>query len=187
MVQGQELGEAKVTYNILPNKGLRSRLDMRITGPGGQLSMQVDETCGPDGTPVKGTMQQTGPAGPEKTTRAFSAKGVTVTTTKNGKTTTKFAAYPKTGSVKSPSTLWFITTRPKIGATDTSYTLQNATMKWESSTTTYKGVQAIMVGGKSVKGHAIASKEANIVVDDKGMPYKIEFNESGLTITLERK
>jgi hypothetical protein len=187
VVQGQDLGEAKLTYNILPNKGLRSRLDMRIAGPGGQMSMQVDETCGPDGSPIKGAMQQSSPAGAEKVVRTFSAKGVTVISTKNGKTTTKLVPYPKNGSIKSPSTLWFITTRPKLGATDKSFSLHNASMKWELSTTTYKGVQAIMVKGKSVKAHAINSKDANLLVDEKGMPYRIEFNESGLTITLERK
>lgn len=187
VVQGQEIGEATLIYNILPNRGLRSRLHMRVAGPAGQMTMQVDETTGPDGSPVKGNMQQTNPGGDEKVVRTFTPKGVATTLTKNGKTTTKTYPFPKTGSIKSASTLWFVTLRPKVGAKEVSMSLKAPSMKWEQSTTTYEGIRSIVSQGKTVKAHLISSKETKAWLDDKGVPYQIDLIEEGFVITLLRK
>lgn len=185
-VNGQKLGTGTVELKILPDRGVQAKIGMKIAFGGTALETMEEQNYAKDGMPTVFRNTRVGSTGNETSDRIFGPKSLTIKTTKGGKTTSKTYPYPATGTLKSASTFWFMTVKPKVGATDVSWYFNEATQKWEPSTTKYTGDQTITVGGKSYKAHVLQNQNGKFYVDDKGVPYRMEILESGATILMER-
>jgi|GEM_PF-3007908 len=185
-VGGQKFGTGSVDMKALPNGNLSFTIAMNIDVNGIKSSFKAVEVSKADGMPVTSTETRDEMQGKVEEVKTYGPTSVTVKTTTGGKTTSKTYPYPKTGTVKSPSNSWFLVFKPKVGTSYTSWSLNDDTHQWEKETTTYTGDQNITVGGKSIKAHLITHTKGKLYVDEKGIPYRIEMNQSGMTIVLER-
>jgi len=184
---GQKLGTGTVELKLLPNGNFKAVIGMKLSFGGSGMESTEEQLYAKDGMPIlfRETRNMSA-SGKEMIEHIFGRKALTTKTTKGGKTTSKTIPYPATGTMKSISTFWFITFKPKVGAVDTSWHFDEKTQKWESSSTKYAGVKDIKVGGKNVKAHLLENQNGRFYTDDKGVPYRMEIDESGVTIVLER-
>lgn len=181
-VQGKPVGIATVGYQKTGGKYYTST-KLRTT-VGAPTSFGGSGLGRPDGMPISSQEVRQTPAGKEVYDLAYGATSVTIKITKGGKTTTKVMPYPKSGSIKRSSMLWFIETRPKVGAVEVAWKIDNQTQQWKKSTTKYARDEQITVGGKRVTAHVIEQEDGRMFTDDHGLPYRIEV---GNGVTLERK
>jgi hypothetical protein len=163
---------------------VRTVLSLKL---GKVYSMDVDESTKGDGMPDKSTTKDSTPEEKKTIVKTYGAKELTVALTKDGKTTTTKHPYPKTGTIKADPDLWFLTVRPKAGEKHTHWVFDNGKMEWKQITRSYAGEKTIIFKGKSVKAHLMTSDEADIWVDDKGIPYKMELKQEGTIVLFERK
>lgn len=187
MVQGREIGTATLGMKLTPKVGLTTTFRMKLKAGPNSLSMIAEDFTKLDGMLVWSRMEQGSQEGTLKVREDYGRDGVLVKRTEpNGKSVTKTVKYPAKGSVKSPSDFWFLTSRPKPGAVETSYSFSSSEMTWKQRTTKYLGPKTIIVQGRSVQGHLITSAEADQWVDAKGIPLRIVLKEEGIEIVLER-
>jgi hypothetical protein len=116
----------------------------------------------------------------------YGKSSVKVETTQNGRKITKEIKYPPGKSVRSPSFLWFISVKPKVGQSETYYELDTDTYKWQLARDTYVGSRIIKVGGRNRQAHFITSKEIDFWLDSKGIPLRIHIKLDGDVLVLER-
>lgn len=183
---GRELGIATYTSRLVNRVDLYTKFELNIQVGGNKASMSGEYMTKSDGAPLWSVTRESSAEGTETIREDYGKKGVTVKkTAADGKVTTKTAKYPL-GQYKSPSDLWFITTRPRPGTTEKAYSFSGSTMTWEVTTTKYVGVKTILVKGRSVPSHYITSPDVDVWVDSKGTPLKILLKQQGLQMMLER-
>ncbi len=186
IVQGLKIGTGEADIRSLPNGNVQFTISMNIQAQGIKAAYKATEIGRVDGMPVSETESRDDNGTKTETVRIYGPKSVTIKITTGGQTTSKTVPYPKTGSIKTPSNAWFLKFKPKVGTTFTGWTLNDQTYKWEQETTTYTGDQEILVAGKTVKAHLITHTKGRMYLDDKGVPYRIELNEGGSNIVMER-
>ena len=95
--------------------------------------------------------------------------------------TKKLYALPKGWTLDDPSEAWFISSKPKLGASSTYCAFSTEKRKWIKRTRTYPRDVSVTVGTKKINGHEIvvrdndeAGSDFSMIVDDQGMPLKFE-------------
>jgi hypothetical protein len=179
-VQGKEVGTLKTDDNLLPGGKLAVRAIMEMTGPDG-VKVVFDHSArfSAAGRPETSSMVVTSKGKRVRMDATFDAKGANVTLDDGNKKTRKSVAAPKGSNTADGSLFWFIRDKPKVGAKIAYAEFDPLTLEWLSQTVTYKGVVSITFKGKKTDAHLLEMTNSKQWLDDKGTPYRIEF-ENGL-------
>jgi hypothetical protein len=181
---GMNLGHAVLSQKVGRNGELHQTLKISTDLPGMTSSLDSDMITDRAGRPVFNNSVEELNGKKKVTKMTYTAKALTITTTQNGKTTSVKSAIPK-GRLADPSTFWFITSRPKSGATSTYLHYDQKGSKWENKTATYVGDD--IVPDTTKKAHHIHHEDGDAWIDDKGMPIRMELLESGVKLIMTRE
>lgn len=101
----------------------------------------------------------------------------------------KTVAFPAGLSLRAESGGWFWTTKPEVGAKSAFAQFDLISGQWFLSQVEYRGVQPIVVRGKSVQTHLLETDSGRgtgtsvAFVDDRGLPVRLVFG----AVILERE
>jgi hypothetical protein len=180
---GQSVGTAVLTQKVSATQ-INQKMHIALSFQGNTGSQDIDTVNDRLGRVLRETMSQSIAGHVASTTVVYGAKEVKVSHTENGKTTVKSVAVPK-GNLADSSTLWFITQRPKKGASVTYLSFDARALKWKTRTAHYVGDEK--VAGTSMTGHHVHHEDGDIWLDDKGFPIRLEDNSSSGKIVLTRE
>jgi hypothetical protein len=185
-MSGTELGTARITIAKTPDRGftIDIKMEFDIQGQNGTGVMKF--VYDKNGRPKlqQHSMSVAGMTESEKQT--YTATHVLVEKVENGQKISKKIVIPKGRRLEDPSNLWFIYTKPKVGAVNKAWDYDSKTMKFKQETTKYIGPKTIEVSGRQVRAHTVQSEEGSAWLDDKGMPLKLVLGRDGLEMVLER-
>lgn len=185
-LDGKRLGEASLKQSIQEDK--RKVIEMRteIKGPDGKtLITRVETQYDLSGQPLRKFMEMTRPNERYRRTVivTFDKAGANVVLEENGKRQTKSVALVPSAPRANEAELWFIRTKPRVGAKIQAYNFNLDTLSWELENIQYSGPKLLKSNGHEVKVHEIRSEKTVVYLDEKGLPYVILYGR----IKLERK
>lgn len=177
-VKGKSVGTLLLEHKFLPGGKLSARERLETTPDDGPKfvfdNVLVIASNGRSET-SKMTIESAGNKAVVDIT--FDAKGANIKVEAAGKKTTKSVAMPKGSSTIDPSVFWFLRDKPKVGAKVTYAQFDPLELKWVNETVTYKGPVSITFKGKKTTAHLLVLTKSKQWLDDKGMPYRFEYED----------
>ncbi len=174
------LPESVVTYSHkLTAEGSKViSLTMDFSGREGRtVRVRTERTYAKDGSPVR-VFQETisqRPAFRVSVTVTFDAKGAHAVVDERGKRTVKDIPLVNTAPRKCTNEFWFLRDKPKVGQREKYYHFDATKLEWRISELTYMGPTKVKVAGVQVAGHLVRSPEGEAVLDDKGLPIRLDY------------
>lgn len=176
-IGNRKAGSATLLQKVLPDGGKSVKLSMTLATGNGEAVLKAESTYDSKGNPVR-KFQETVIAS-QKMRRTivvtFDAKGANAVVELNGKRSTKHVPVPETVERADVTEFWFLRDKPKKGAVAKSYHFDLESLTWSMVATTYVGQVEATVGGKKVRAHKTESEQGTALIDDAGMPLRLEF------------
>lgn len=183
LLGGQQLGTATMGVKRRASGSVVTTLTMNIAIGGDSLKVKGSYEHDRTGRPVRFETVISEPGKVSTETVVYGATQASITVSEGGKTKKRKVAIPK-GNISDRSVLWFVSERPRAGATISFMDLDSDTLKWEKSTTTYVGLSPIP--DSNIKGHYVKSTDGDEWFDDKGQTIRMEMKMDGQTVVLLR-
>lgn len=176
-LNGKPVGTASLTQSLLPSGEKRVQLSLEMTAPGGKaVKVRSDTRYDAKGRATRQFIETIGvqPPSRRQVTATFTKDGANAVLDDDGVRSVKDVPLPYTAPRDDASQFWFMREQPKAGATVKAYRFDADGLKWELTTTSYIGPTTVKLGGKSIKGFLVRDSRSNTVVDEKGLPLRIE-------------
>jgi len=170
LTKDKPVGTVDISATLLSNGRLaETRDETRKSGD----TMAVHTLYAKSAKPVEIKVQLTGKqTGHVFITFGKSAVTISALIGKQSETDTK--EYPKGADFQATSHFWFVRDRPKVGATCSYSAFDLGKMDWKTLTDTYVGDVTLTYRGKHVTAHKITNQEITQLLDDRGLPYRVD-------------
>lgn len=144
-------------------------------GSGPSMTVIEESQYSSAGRPIRRLMKMTSGASVlQSFLIEYGKNGAVIKANSSGVAKTETLKLPQ-GRIESPSQLWFVKTKPKVGQTDEYFYLEYGYSAWQKRKAEYRGPEKVKIGGgKTVTGHLIVNTGSKMWVDDKGDPLRIE-------------
>ncbi len=174
------LPESLVTYShkLSADGSKIITLTMDFSGREGRtVRVRTERTYLKDGSPVRVFQEiiSQRPAFRNSVTVTFDAKGAHAVIDESGKRTVKDIPLVNTAPRKCTNEFWFLRDKPKVGLSEKYYHFDSTKLEWRISEATYVGPTKVKIGGVQVAGHLVRSPEGDAVLDDKGLPIRLDY------------
>lgn len=181
-VGGKKAGTATLLQKVLPDGSKSVQLAMELKGTSVEAKLRAESTYDAKGKPIRKFQETIVPTQKIRRTVvvSFDAKGANATIDMNGKRTVKGVPLPETADRADVSEFWFLRDKPKPGQVSTAYNFSIETLGWSLIATTYIGVVEVTIGGKKVKAHKTQSENGVALIDDAGVPLRLELANGSL-------
>lgn len=184
-VGGKAAGSSVVGLSRTRLGGVEETMKLTMSQAGKTETANFLHVIAKDGTPLLETMEATDGTQTVSVRASYGPQGVAVTAKFGGRTIDRNFPYPAGATIKAPSTFWFLSVRPKKGASDKYSHFDVQTLKWLLDEDTYLGDETIEVGGRKVTAHKEKLRTGIEWLDDHGLPYRFVINGKN-TIVAER-
>lgn len=181
-VGGKKAGTATLLQKVLPDGTKSVQLAMELKGSTVEAKLRSESTYDSTGKAVRKFQETLIPAQKVRRTLivSFDAKGANATMDLNGKRTVKSVPLPETAERADGSEFWFLRDKPKVGQSVSAYNFSLETLTWSLIVTTYLGRVDATIGGKKVKAHKTQSENGIALIDDAGLPLRLELSNGAL-------
>ncbi len=177
-------GSASFSQKVLPDGSKLVQLNLEMKDPAGRsVRVRSESSYDSKGSPIRKFLESIvdKPRDRRQVVVTFDEEGAHVVEEKGGKRTTKHLPLAKAAPRENPSEFWFLRDRPKPGAKAQYYRFDIDSMSWVLTTTTYVGPKTVAVGRSKLSGHLIQDDRAQVVLDDKGLPLRMEVGNAVFT------
>ena len=181
-VGGKKAGTATLLQKVLADGSKSVQLALDLKGSTVEAKLRAESTYDAKGKAIRKFQETLVPVQKLRRTVVvtFDAKGANATIELNGKRTVKHVPLPETADRADVSEFWFLRDKPKPGQVVKAYNFSIETLSWSLVATSYVGLVDAMIGGKKVKAHKTQSENGVALIDDAGMPLRLELSNGSL-------
>jgi len=179
-VNGKAQGSAVITMSLGPNGQLSEKISVISTAQGGSVTMQ--SVFSKNGMPILMTAHFGSKMISGDIKIDFGQNSAKLTAHTGSQSKTQNLKYPSGSSLNDLSNFWFVRDHPKPGAKCyyTEFDLQR--MSWKALTDTYVGDVTLTYHGKKVTAHKVQNADGTQLLDDHGIPYRIESSDKSVIV-----
>lgn len=176
---GKVIGRITVTSKITKDGAKIDEMSMSRTEKGKTVDLRILSNFAADGTPTRKfmAMSLSGTSSRRQLVATFSEQGASVQVLPSAEPP-QTVALPPDAQIKQLDEFWFVRDHPKVGTTLSSFVFDLGSGKWAPRKVTYLGDAEIVIAGRKLKAHRVASgiggQSVMQFLDAQGLPLRLE-------------
>lgn len=182
--QGMKDGIASVSHKTTATGGKIVMLSMQFeASTGRKVRLRTESTYAASGAPTRIFHEAITekPTSRRQVTVTFTKEGAQAVSDESGKRSVKNVGLVSGAPVANSAEFWFLRDKPKPGQKVLYYHFNVSTLEWVLSETAYIGPTDYKLGKSIVKGHRLLTKRGEFIVDEQGLPLKLQMDNVTMT------
>ncbi|MFQ3587280.1 MAG: hypothetical protein SNJ74_10560 [Fimbriimonadaceae bacterium] len=176
------VGTARFSQKLLPEGGKLVQISMELEVGERKARIRQETRYNARGEAVR-VFQETVGDQPGTTRRIIadlSAEAADVVVEQGGNRTTRRVPLAPGAPRENQSEFWFVRDRPKPGDTAEFYSFELSTLEWRIRRIRYVRATQARLGDRPVPAHELSVEEGRVLLDEGGLPIRLEMG--GLTL-----
>lgn len=179
---GNRVGTARFTQKLLPDGGKLVQISMELAVGERKATVRQETRYNEKGEAVRMFQETIGgrPGTSRRIVASLSATGADLVVEQGGNRTTHRVPLASGAPRDNKSEFWFVRDRPKPGDVAEFYTFDLGTLEWRIRRIRYVRAAQARLSDRSVPAHELSVEEGRVLVDEDGLPIRLEMG--GLTL-----